>query len=84
MHTDSQFEKELQMTVPLSDFELVAQILEHKGSPRFHFGKFQYATGTRPDIQFAIHRVSEHAHQPSLALFSCINQVYWYLATDVI
>jgi hypothetical protein len=84
MRTDSQFEKELHMATPLSESELVAQILKHKGSPRFHFGKFQYATGTRPDIQFAVHRMSEYAHQPSLALFACINQVYRYLATDIL
>ncbi len=84
MRTDSQFEKEMNMATPLSDSDLVQQIVKHKGSPRFHFGKFQYATGTRPDIQFAVHRMSEHAHNPTLALFSCISQVYRYLATDII
>jgi hypothetical protein len=68
------------MATPLSDSNLVAQILKHEGSPRFHFDKFQYATGTRPDIEFAVHHMSEHVHQSSLGLIVCVHQVYRYLA----
>jgi hypothetical protein len=46
MQTDSDFEKEWHLAIPISDSELPSYFKKYKGSYRFHIGKFGYCTQT--------------------------------------
>jgi hypothetical protein len=85
MRSDSELEKELFDSTPLSRQELLEHCITYKGSYRYWTGKLQFAAcQTRFDIMFATQRCAEYNNSPSTLSFKLIVRILRYLAKDVL
>ena len=77
---DSKFEIELFESLPLSENDLTKIEERYNGTYCFYIGAIQHvANYSRPDLEYAIMRLSGYNANPTLACFKALHQLLCYL-----